>query len=108
MVDTFVKKAPFLFQALIVLAEIGIGLALVGGLFTFVAAVASMGLCIMFIIGAMASREIIWYLACAVVMLGGAGRAFGLDHWVMPWLQKWWNGTRLARKTYLYVDEPTK
>ncbi len=108
LVNTFVAKAPFLFQALIVLAEIGIGLALVGGLFTFLAAAASIGLCVMFIIGAMAGREIIWYIACAVVMLGGAGRAFGLDHWVMPWLQKWWNGTRLARKTYLYVDEPTK
>jgi hypothetical protein len=26
----------------------------------------------------------------------------------MPWLQRWWNGTRFARRTYLYVDEPTK
>jgi NADH dehydrogenase len=41
-------------------------------------------------------------------MMGGAGRAFGLDHWVMPWLKKWWNGTRFARRTYLYTGEPTK
>jgi NADH dehydrogenase len=101
-----VSKAPFLFQAAIVRAEIGIGLALVGGLFTFVAAVVSIGLSLMFIIGAMAGREVLWYIAASIVMLGGAGRAFGLDHWVMPWLQRQWNRTRFARRTYLYVDEP--
>ena len=106
--DTFVSKAPFFFQVVIVLAEVGIGLALVGGLFTFVAAIASIGLSLMFLIGAMAGKEILWYIAVSIVMLGGAGRGFGLDHWVMPWLQRWWNGTRFARKTYLYVDEPTK
>lgn len=106
IVDTFVSKAPFFFQAVIVLAEIGIGLALVGGLFTFVAAVVSIGLSLMFIIGAMAGREVLWYIAASIVMLGGAGRAFGLDHWVMPWLQRQWNRTRFARRTYLYVDEP--
>jgi NADH dehydrogenase len=107
LVDAIVSKAPFFFQAAIVLAEIAIGLALVGGLFTFIAAVASIGLSLMFIIGAMAGREVLWYIAAAIVMLGGAGRAFGLDHWVMPWLQRQWNRTRFARRTYLYVDEPT-
>jgi NADH dehydrogenase len=106
IVDTFVSKAPFFFQASIVLAEIAIGLALVGGLFTFVAAVVSIGLSLMFIIGAMAGREVLWYIAASIVMLGGAGRAFGLDHWVMPWLQRLWNRTRFAHRTYLYVDEP--
>ena len=55
---------------------------------------------------AMAGREVLWYIAASIVMLGGAGRAFGLDHWVMPWLQRWWNRTRFAKRTYLYVDEP--
>ena len=102
------SKAPFFFQVLIVLAEVGIGLALIGGLFTFIAAVASIGLSLMFMIGAMAGKEILWYIAASIVMLGGAGRGFGLDHWVMPWLQQWWNGTRFAQRTYLYVDEPTR
>ena len=106
LVDNLVSKAPFFFQALIVLAEIAIGLALVGGLFTFIAAVASIGLSLMFIIGAMAGREVLWYIAASLVMLGGAGRVFGLDHWVMPRLQRLWNRTRFAHRTYLYVDEP--
>jgi NADH dehydrogenase len=107
IVDAIVSKAPFFFQVLIVLAEVGIGLALIGGLFTFLAAIVSIGLSLMFLIGAMAGKEILWYIACSIVMLGGAGRGFGLDHWVMPWLQRRWNGTRLAQRTYLYVDEPT-
>jgi NADH dehydrogenase len=106
VVDTVISHAPFLFQVLIVLAELGIGLALLGGLFTFMAAVASIGLCLVFIAGSMAGKEILWYIAAAIVMLGGAGRAFGLDHWVMPWLQRLWNRTRFARRTFLYVGEP--
>ena len=107
LMDSLVSKAPFFFQVLIVLAEVLVGLALVGGLFTAVAAVVSIGLSIMFLLGAMAGKEILWYIAVSLIMIGGAGRGFGLDHWVMPWLQKWWNGTRLAQRTYLYVDEPT-
>ncbi len=106
VLDNIIARAPFLFQVLIVLAELGIGLALVGGLFTFLAAAASIALCLVFIAGSMAGKEILWYIAAAIVMLGGAGKAFGLDHWVMPWLQKLWNRTRFARRTYLYVDEP--
>jgi len=48
----------------------------------------------------------VWYLFVSIAMLGGAGHVAGLDHWVMPWLKKWWNGTTLAQKTYLYDGEP--
>ena len=106
IVDTFVMLNPFFFQAMIVGAEIALGLAFIGGLFTFLAAVASIGLCIMLIIGAMAGSEILWYMAAAVVMLGGAGKGLGLDYWVMPFIKKLWNGTRIAKRTYLYIGEP--
>ncbi|MGC9312870.1 MAG: FAD-dependent oxidoreductase, partial [Sediminispirochaetaceae bacterium] len=106
MVDTFVSQAPYIFQAGVVLAEVAIGLALIGGLFTFPAALASLGLCLMFTISAMSGPEILWYAAAAIVMLGGAGRGFGLDHYVMPWLKDKWNGTKLAQKTHLYDGEP--
>lgn len=104
--DTFVSQAPYLFQLVIVLAEVGIGLALIVGLFTFPAAVVSIALSIMFIIGALAGKESLWYIAVSIVMLGGAGKAFGMDYWVMPWIKKQWNKTPFAKKTYLYLDEP--
>ena len=104
--ETFVSQAPYLFQIMIVLAEVGIGLCFIGGLFTFPAAVISMGLSIMFLIGALAGKEILWYMAVSIVMLGGAGRAFGLDYWVMPYLKKIWNKTPFAKKTYFFMGEP--
>ncbi|MFP4364772.1 MAG: FAD-dependent oxidoreductase, partial [Spirochaetia bacterium] len=106
MVDVIISKAPFFFQATVVLAEIAIGLALIAGLFTFLAALASIGLSIMFTISAMASKEIFWYIFAAIPMLGGAGKGSGLDHWVMPFCKKLWNSTPIAKATYLYVDEP--
>jgi NADH dehydrogenase len=104
--EVFVAQAPYLFQVLIVLAEVGIGLCFIAGLFTFPAAVVSIGLSTMFLIGALAGKEIFWYMAVSIVMLGGAGRAFGLDYWVMPYLKKLWNKTPIAKKTYLFMGEP--
>ncbi|MDD2296411.1 MAG: FAD-dependent oxidoreductase [Sphaerochaetaceae bacterium] len=103
---TFVATAPYFFQIMIVLAEVGIGLCFIAGLFTFPAAIVSLGLSVMFLIGALAGKEIIWFMAVSIVMLGGAGRAFGLDYWVMPYLKKLWNKTPIAKKLYLFMDEP--
>jgi NADH dehydrogenase len=96
------------FQVMIVMVELAIGLALFGGLFTWIAAVVSLGMCIIFTLSGMFAWNQLWFVFAAVLMLGGAGRAFGLDHWVMPWLKKWWNGTRFALRTYLYSDEPAR
>ncbi|NQT60915.1 MAG: NAD(P)/FAD-dependent oxidoreductase [Bacteroidetes bacterium] len=104
--ETFVAAAPYFFQLVIVFVEIILGLCFLGGFFTFIAAAASIGLSAMLIMGAMASREIIWYMMVALVMMGGAGRALGLDYWVMPWIKKSWNKTPLAKKSYLYTGEP--
>ena len=104
--ETFVSAAPYFFQVVIVLVEIAIGLCFLGGFMTFPAAIVSIGLSIMFLIGALAGKEILWYIAVSIVMLGGAGRAFGLDYWVMPFLKKIWNKTPLAKKTYFYIGEP--
>ena len=101
-----VPTLAFLLQSGVVVAQILIGLALIGGLLTFPAAVVSIGFGLMFIASGWGNPELLWYMAASVVMLGGAGRAFGLDHWVMPWLKRWWNGRNLAKRTYLYTGEP--
>jgi len=96
----------FIMQSFVVLAEIGIGLALIGGLFTFLSAGVSILLGFMFIFSGWGNPELLWYIAAAIVMLGGGGRGFGLDHWIMPWIKTWWGGTTLAHRTHLYLDEP--
>ena len=102
-----VNLAPISFQSGIVIFEILIGLAFIGGAFTWLAAAASFLFSIMLIVGAMTDASIFWYMVAALALMGGAGKAFGLDYWIMPFVKKWWNGTALARKTFLYVGEPT-
>jgi NADH:ubiquinone reductase (H+-translocating) len=103
---SFSPTITFWLQTAVVLTQVGIGLALIFGAFTFLSGVASIGLGLMFIASGWGNVELLWYLAASFVMLGGAGKAFGLDHWIMPALKRWWNGTRFARKTYLYIGEP--
>lgn len=107
--DGIFAYLPFsLFQIMIVFMEIAIGLALFGGCFTWLAAVASIGMCVIFTMSGMFAWNQLWFVFAAIVMMGGAGRAFGLDHWVVPFFKKWWNGTKFARRWHFYADDPSK
>ncbi|MGL4799399.1 MAG: FAD-dependent oxidoreductase [Cellulosilyticaceae bacterium] len=85
-----------LFQTMVVLLEIGMGLALIVGLFTFLASAASAFMTVNFIFSAMAGWDILWYTFGSIALMCGAGRTFGLDAYVMPWINKivgnWWLG----------------
>jgi NADH:ubiquinone reductase (H+-translocating) len=102
---SILKPFGFYFQIMIVFAEIGIGLALIAGLFTFIASAASVFLCINFILSAMAGIEIVWYIVGSIALMGGAGRAFGLDYFVMPWLGKYLSNFWLGKQTPVYVNK---
>jgi len=105
--DGMAAYIPYqVFQTMVVSVEILIGLALIGGLFVFPAAGVSIIMCFVFIFSGFFSWSQIWFIFAGILMLGGAGRVLGLDYWVMPWLKKWWNGTTLAHKSYLYFGEP--
>ena len=86
------------FQRIVVLIEIGIGLCLIAGLFTFICSVVSAGMPINFILCAMAGWDILWFIFGSIALMGGAGRTFGLDYYVMPWITKiadnFWHGKR--------------
>ena len=84
------------FQRIVVLTELAIGLCLLAGLFTWLASAASAFMVVNFVLSAMAGWEILWYFFGAIALMGGAGRTFGLDYYVMPWITEkvsnWWLG----------------
>lgn len=86
------------FQRIIVCTELFIGLALLAGLFTFLASAASCFLAVNFVLSAMGGWDILWYFFAAIALMQGAGRIFGLDYWVIPWIRdavgNWWLGKR--------------
>ncbi len=95
-------------QIMVVVMEGLIGLALFGGFFTWWAAAASIAMCFLFTFNGMFMWSQLWFLFAGILMLGGAGRSFGMDNWSVPFFKRWWNGTRLARKFHLYCDDPSK
>lgn len=101
--NTFIAPNAYFFQVTIVLTEVAIGLALIAGLFTILASLGSIFLCFNFILSAMAGSEIFWHIFAGIAMFGGAGRAFGLDYYVIPWLKHWWGRTALAARTRIYI-----
>lgn len=96
------------FQTLIVILEMLIGLALFGGCFTWIAAAVSCAMCVFFTFTGMFSANQAWFFFAGVLMLGGVGRSFGLDTWLVPVLKRGWSGTKFARKNHFYGGNPSK
>lgn len=90
------------FQRIVVCTEIGIGLCLLAGLFTWLASAASAFLVVNFVLSAMAGYDILWYFFGAIALMAGAGRSFGLDYFVMPWLGKHLGNFWLGKQKPLY------
>ncbi|WP_099469352.1 NAD(P)/FAD-dependent oxidoreductase [Konateibacter massiliensis] len=91
-------------QIFIVLAEILVGLALMGGLFTSPAAAFSLVLQFMFVCTTGLYLGTFWMIFAGVAVLIGAGRTLGLDYYAMPALKKAWKKLPLIRRLYIYND----
>ncbi|ERK32143.1 FAD-dependent oxidoreductase [Clostridium intestinale] len=90
------------FQRMVVLLELGIGLCLLAGLFTFLASAASIFMGFNFILSAMGEWSILWYIFSAIALMQGAGRTFGLDYYVMPWITEKVGNYWLGKKIPVY------
>ena len=87
-------------QKVMVFIELGIGLAILGGLFTWLASAASAAFLVMFTLSAMLGWDKVWALPASIALMNGSGRTIGLDYWVVPFLQRkagdWWYGKERA------------
>ena len=90
-------EVALIFQKFMTCVEIAIGLAIIAGLFTWLANAATVALVVSFALSGMFYWVNIWFIFAAIALMNGSGRAFGLDYYVIPWIQKvagkWWYGT---------------
>jgi NADH dehydrogenase len=111
LVDWFVNKlvlpsdnVQMLFQIVIVISELLIGLALIGGLLTTPAAIYSIMLQFIFLTSTGLYMSSWWMIFAAIAMVFSGGKVLSLDYYAMPRLKKWWKKTKLAKKWYIYHD----
>lgn len=90
------------FQGLVVVLEILFGLMIMGGAFTFLASIGSLGLLAMFLTSTGLYRTSWWMPFASIATMGGAGRAFGLDDWLIPWVTNLWDAFWKNRKLRLF------
>src|SRR6056297_305334 len=103
LMETFVVPNQVFFQRVLVVTELITGLALIGGFLTFLFALVAIGMSANFVIGAIGSTagiwEPLWILLISISLLSGAGKAFGLDYYLIPWLKN------LSKKPVSYRNE---
>ena len=89
-------EVAMFFQKMMVFIEIGIALAIIVGLFTWLFSATTIVLVVTFCLSGMFFWVNIWFIPVAFALMNGSGRALGLDRWVIPWLQRtlgnWWYG----------------
>ena len=105
--DAFVMPSDgmqLFMQSFIVIAEILVGLALIGGLFTTPAAAFAIVLQIMFVSTTGLYLNTFWMIFASIALLIGAGKTIGLDYYTSPVMKKWWKNLPLIRKMYIYND----
>ncbi|MFW6149008.1 MAG: pyridine nucleotide-disulfide oxidoreductase, partial [Atribacterota bacterium] len=98
------ETIQLIMQSSIIIIEILIGLALIGGLFTFPAAAVSLVLLFMFVCTTGVYFSNFWMIFAGIAVLICGGRIFGLDYYVMPWLKEHWKRIPIVRKLYIYND----
>lgn len=101
--NNIVIPNALLFQILIVLAEIGLGLAFLTGTFTFIASIVSIGLIINFMLSTGFYDYNWWFIPAALCLLGGGGRAFGVDYYLIPYLMRQWRYFVRNRRIKLFL-----
>jgi NADH dehydrogenase len=106
-INTVILPNPGLALAMqvgIVVAEILIGLSMMGGLLTTLSGAVSLVLLFMFAASTGLYLTNFWMIFGAIAMLFGAGKIFGLDYYASPLLKKGWRNIGWVRRLYIYHD----
>ncbi|NJD02358.1 MAG: NAD(P)/FAD-dependent oxidoreductase [Ruminiclostridium sp.] len=101
--NNIVLPNALIFQIIIVLTETALGLAFITGTFTFIASLASIGLIINFLLSTGFYDYNWWFIPAALCLLGGGGRAFGIDYYLIPYLMRLWRYFERNKRMKLFL-----
>ncbi len=101
---TFIKPINEVFQVTMLVLLFLVAGSFLSGTLMPVTTVLSGVICIMIYMSGMAGREIVWLLIAAIALFGNSGMAFGLDYYLMPWLNRGLRKWRFTKKWYLYNE----
>ncbi len=102
------KGVALAFQKGMTIFEIMIGLFLLFGFCTFFAGAMSAVFVVIFSLSGMFYWVNIWMAIAGIAVMNGSGRAFGLDYWFVPWLQKKLGRARYGDEHSIYYPDGTK
>ncbi|MCF6166775.1 NADH dehydrogenase [Furfurilactobacillus rossiae] len=102
------QQTAFFMQKFMTIIEIFIGVCLVLGLFTWVMSAASAAMVVVFSLSGMFYWVNMWIFFVAIACMNGSGRAFGLDKWVVPYLQRVFGKWRYGTPKALYGSDVMK
>jgi len=91
-------------QRMMVCIELVMGLAILFGLFTWLFSFVSFGSLMMFMFTAMLGWDKAWAIPASIALMNGAGRTFGIDYWVIPYLQKKLGNLWYGKQRGIYND----
>lgn len=80
------QEVALFMQKMMTCLEIAIGLALIVGAFVWLVSAVTAAFVVMFSLSGMFFWVNVWFIPVAIALMAGAGRSFGLDYWIMPWL----------------------
>lgn len=93
-----------IFQTGMVCAELAVGLMFLGGFLTPFASIISILMGLMIWSSGMAPTEMLWYMVASIALMGNAGNSFGMDYYLLPYLNKFWKKIKWIKKHYFYID----
>ena len=118
LTENIVFEFPLIFQYMVVLGMIGLGISLIFGLFTTLGALGSAAMSVNFILAGQYPyyssnfpghvNPLFWFLFASIALIG-SGRSFGVDYYLLPWLKKliWRRPKEKNQDLQQIIDENT-
>ena len=98
------RDVAFFMQKFMSVLEVAIGLALIVGLFTWLVSAGTVAMVAMFCLSGMFYWVNMWFVPVAIALMAGAGKTFGLDYYVMPWLGRLLDRWIWGQPKHLYQE----